>query len=237
MTPEALFAARLTADPGRPLVTFYDERTGERAELSAASLANWVTKTYFLLTDEVGVDVGDLAVVRLPMHYMRLVVLFGAWFAGMTLASEAGPGVRAAFAHRPADLDALRASDEVFALALRPWGQGYPADPPDGSMDFVTAVRPQPDKFAQVRPMAGADVAAALGVSRAELGEAAANRAAELGLGSGGRLLLRDDHIPPDDLPTWLAPFTVAGSLVLVTGGDNTAIDRLSTVERVTAIA
>ena len=237
MTPEALFAARLSVDPGRPLVTFYDERTGERAELSAASLANWVTKAYFLLTDEVGVDVGDLAVVRLPMHYMRLVVLFGAWFAGMTLASEARPGVRAAFAHRPADLDALRASDEVFALALRPWGQGYPADPPDGSMDFVTAVRPQPDKFAQVRAMAGADVAAAPGVSRAELGEAAANRAAELGLGSGGRLLLRDDHIAPDDLPTWLAPFAVAGSLVLVIGGDKTAIDRLSTVERVTAIA
>ncbi|HEX2307897.1 MAG TPA: TIGR03089 family protein [Jatrophihabitantaceae bacterium] len=237
MTPEALFAARLAADPGRPLVTFYDERTGERAELSAASMANWVTKTYFLLTDEVGVNVGDLAAVRLPMHYLRLVVLVGAWFAGMTLATAAGPDVRAAFAHREADLHDLRQSDEVFALALRPWGQGYPADPPDGSTDFVAAVRPQPDKFAQVRPVADADVAATPGVTRAQLGELAASRAAELGLAPGGRLLLRDDGTATDDLPTWLAPLAVEGSLILVAGADDATIERLSSVERVTTIA
>jgi uncharacterized protein (TIGR03089 family) len=237
MTPEALFAARLAADPGRPLVTFYDERTAERAELSAASTANWVAKTYFLLTDEVGVEAGDLAVVRLPMHYLRLVVLLGAWFAGMTLATEAGPGVRAAFAHRETDLIDLGQSDEVFAVALQPWGQGYPADPPDGSTDFVAAVRPQPDRFAQVRALADADVAATSDVTRAQLGELAAGRAAGLGLGPGGRLLLRDDRMAPGDLPTWLAPLTVGGSLVLVAGADDAAVERLSTVERVTAIA
>ena len=237
MTPEALFAARLAADPGRPLVTFYDERTQERAELSAASLANWVSKTYFLLTDEVGVDVGDLAVVRLPMHYLRLVVLFGAWFAGMTVTTEAGPDMRVAFAHREADVRNLQPSDAIYALALRPWGQGYPASPPDGSTDFVAAVRPQPDRFAQVRPMAGPDVAAVGPVSRTQLGAAAARRAAELGLEPGGRLLLRDDRTDPDDLPTWLAAFTVEGSVVLVAGADDAAVERLSTVERVTAIA
>jgi uncharacterized protein (TIGR03089 family) len=237
MTPEALFAARLAADPGRPLVTFYDERTGERAELSAASMANWVTKTYFLLIDEVGVDVGERAVVRLPMHYLHVVVLFGAWFAGMTLTTEAGPDVRVAFAHRETDLGDLRQSNEVFALALRPWGQGYPAEPPNGSTDFVTAVRPQPDKFVQVRPVANADVAASPGVTRAQLGELAASRAAELGIGPGGRLLLRDDRAATDDLPTWLAPLTVVGSLVLVAGADDATVDRLSSVERVTAIA
>jgi len=237
MTPEALFAARLAADPGRPLVTFYDERTGERAELSAVSAATWVAKTYFLLTDEVGVEAGDLAVVRLPMHYLHLVVLLGAWFAGMTLATNAGPGVRAAFAHRETDLNDLRESEAVFALALQPWGQGYPADPPDGSTDFVAAVRPQPDAFAQVRPLADAAVAAASGVTRAQLGERAAGRAAELGLGSGGRLLLRDDRTAPGDLPTWLAPLAVGGSLVLVAGAADAAVERLSAVERVTAIA
>jgi uncharacterized protein (TIGR03089 family) len=237
MTPEGLFAARLAADPGRPLVTFYDQRTGERAELSAASMANWVTKTYFLLTDEVGVDPGDLAVVRLPMHYLHFVVLFGVWFAGMTLAAEASPDVRIAFAHRETDLYDLDQSDQVFALALRPWGQGYLAGPPDGTTDFVAAVRPQPDKFAQIRPVAGADVVATPGVPRARLGELAAERAAELGLEPGGRLLLRDDYTATDDLPTWLAPLTVTGSLVLVAGADTAAVERLSTVERVTAIA
>jgi uncharacterized protein (TIGR03089 family) len=237
MTPEALFAARLAAGPGRPLVTFYDERTGERAELSAASTANWVAKTYFLLTDEVSVDVGDVALVRLPMHYLRLVVLFGAWFAGMTIATEPRAGVRATFAHFDADVHDLRTSDNVFALALRAWGQGYPSGAPEGSTDFVAAVRPQPDRFAQVRVMAGPDVPAVAGMSRAQLGEAAADTAAQLGLGPGGRLLLRDDRIDPDDLATWLAALTIDGSLVLVAGADDATVERLSAVERVTAIA
>ena len=40
-----LLAELLRADAGRPLVTFYDDATGERVELSVATYANWVAKT------------------------------------------------------------------------------------------------------------------------------------------------------------------------------------------------
>ena len=51
----AALAATLRTDPGRPLVTFYDDATGERVELSVATYANWVAKTAGLVQDELDV--------------------------------------------------------------------------------------------------------------------------------------------------------------------------------------
>ena len=47
-----LLDAALRSDPARPLVTFYDDATGERIELSVTTYANWVAKTASLLQDE-----------------------------------------------------------------------------------------------------------------------------------------------------------------------------------------
>ena len=72
LTPEALFDRLLADDPGRPFVTYYDEASGERAELSRKSLANWVAKTHFLLQDELGLGVGDTALIALPPHWISV---------------------------------------------------------------------------------------------------------------------------------------------------------------------
>ncbi|MFN4091190.1 MAG: TIGR03089 family protein, partial [Alphaproteobacteria bacterium] len=48
----ATLADRLAHDPGQPLITFYDEATGERVELSVTTYANWVAKTASLLVEE-----------------------------------------------------------------------------------------------------------------------------------------------------------------------------------------
>ena len=53
-----VFAAAVATDPTRPLLTWYDDATGERTELSGATLANWVAKTANLLVDEVGAGAG-----------------------------------------------------------------------------------------------------------------------------------------------------------------------------------
>ena len=61
---ETLWSAlqsRARTSPASPLITFYDLATGERMELSAASLDNAVAKTAGLLRDEL--DVEPLAIV------------------------------------------------------------------------------------------------------------------------------------------------------------------------------
>ena len=58
-TFEQVLVSRLRMDPGRPLVTFYDDDTGERTELSVTTYANWVAKTAGVLTDDLGLDTGD----------------------------------------------------------------------------------------------------------------------------------------------------------------------------------
>ena len=89
-SPEALFDRLLRTDPSVPLLTFYDDSTGERAELSAKSLGNWVAKTHFLLLDALGLSVGEQAAVRLPVHWLAAPILLGCWFAGLGGAQLAG---------------------------------------------------------------------------------------------------------------------------------------------------
>lgn len=221
-SPESLFAERLAADRARPLVTFYDERTGERAELSAASLANWVAKTYYLLTEDLLVEPGELALVDLPMHWMRYVVLLGSWYAGLTVTEDHGATARVAFTHTGVELP----GEDVFSLALAPWGQGYPGPPPAGTADFVAEVRPQPDAFASIRAI-GLEQDATPGIRREQLA-AGASAAAPAG---GARLLLRDDR--QADLAAWLAPLVGTGSIVLVAGATDPAVERIAAAERV----
>src|SRR6266536_5713875 len=80
-----VFDAAVRADPTRPLLTFYDDATGERTELSGATLANWVAKTANLLVDGCGLGPGDRAAVLLPPHWQTAAVLLGCWSAGLVV--------------------------------------------------------------------------------------------------------------------------------------------------------
>lgn len=229
-SPEALFDARLKDDPGSPLVTFYDDATGERAELSAKSLGNWVAKTYSLLTDGLGLGPGDTAQLRLPVHWLAVPVLFGCWYAGLEVVTGRPSSV--AFADATS-LGSLAAADETYAISRRPMAQ--PDTPPAGAEDYTAAVRPMPDAWAGVRPLAGPADPALDGLSRAELAEAAGRRAAELGLAPGGRLLwTRPWQEPADWLAALLAPLAAGGSTVLVSSPDAATLDRRASAERIT---
>ena len=62
---DAIFAA--VADHSRPLLTYYDDATDERTELSAATLGNWAAKTANYLRDEIGVAEGDVLGAATPV--------------------------------------------------------------------------------------------------------------------------------------------------------------------------
>src|SRR5205823_5967438 len=69
-------------DGARPLVTWYDDEAGERAELSVATTANWAAKIANYLVDEHDLQPGDDGIVSPSLHWTTAVVLLGAWTAG-----------------------------------------------------------------------------------------------------------------------------------------------------------
>ena len=73
---------------GQPLLTAYDDTTGERTELSVTTYANWVSKTANLFTDELGLDAGDTVLIDLPPHWLVPVFLGAAWTAGLAVTRE-----------------------------------------------------------------------------------------------------------------------------------------------------
>jgi len=83
-----ILARLLAADPARPLVTFYDDTTGERTELSVKTWATWVAKVSSLLADELEVEHGDRLLVELPAHWLGTVVLGAAWGCGIEVVWE-----------------------------------------------------------------------------------------------------------------------------------------------------
>src|SRR3954470_12716319 len=112
-----LLAARLQGDPGQPLITAYDDATGERTELSVTTYANWVSKTANLFTDELEPDAGSTVLLDLPAHWLVPVFLGAAWSAALAVTTD--PAV----AHDlvvcgPESLSSYDGEDPVVACAL-----------------------------------------------------------------------------------------------------------------------
>jgi hypothetical protein len=84
-TPAELLQAEQRRDGARPLVTWYDDATGERIELSVTTAANWSAKTANLLADEHGLGPGDTVALTPTSHWLCVVVLLGAWTAGVAV--------------------------------------------------------------------------------------------------------------------------------------------------------
>ena len=208
-TPERQFAELLAAEPARPFVTYYDEATGERSELSAKSLANWVVKTHHLLTGELGLGVGDRALVALPAHWISVPVLLGCLTAGLAI-TDAGEADIAFVA--PDTLSAAGSAPDVFAIAPASAAVGFGSEPPAPALDYVTSVRPQEDKWPSVQLAATPDDPCLPGLTR---GEVAARAAAALT--PGARVLTMRPWRSADDwLEAVFAPVAVRGSLVIV---------------------
>ena len=89
----ALLDPLIRNDPMGPRITYYDDATGERIEVSAVTLVNWAAKTANLLRDELGAGPGSRVAVLLPAHWQTAAVLFGTAFvqAGMVWALATDP--------------------------------------------------------------------------------------------------------------------------------------------------
>jgi uncharacterized protein (TIGR03089 family) len=203
-TVAQLLAAAVTRDPARPLLTWYDDATGERTELSGATLANWVAKTANLLVDGTGFAPGDRAAVLLPPHWQTAAVLLGCWAAGGSVTGGPPEPVEVLFA-APARIEDAVAwhAGERYATALAPLAAPLRAVPA-GFTDYVVDVRAHGDQFT---PYSGG------GPQDADLCVRAARRAAEAGIGSDDRVLV-DTARHPDPVDWLLAPLAAGATVV-----------------------
>ncbi len=219
--PGALLASARGRDPAGPLLTFYDDRTGERTELSATTTVNWVAKTANLLRDDLGVVAGDAVTVLLPAHWQTAVVLLALWSIGGVPTSVPGDGL--VVADDPHLAAALRSGAcEVLGLSLRPMNARL-ADPPAGVMDYAAEVLAAGDVLTGAQPS---------GQDDARQGYA---RAAQLGLVAGDRLLVSDAAGPADAADWLLAPLAAGASVVLCRNADPAKLPARAEQERVTA--
>lgn len=231
---EAL-AHQLRSDPGRPLVTYYDDTTGERVELSVTTYANWVAKASGLLADEHGLERGQRLCVDLPAHWLGPVFLGAAWTVGLALvgpddqpdAVVCGPGTLERWAPRAADLP-------VLACALLPLGVRF-ADPvPAGVHDVGVEIWSQPDAFGPWDPPGPDDPATAGVYGDLTQGEMWAAAAAGRVLPGGGRLLTTANPASPPAIATATEPLVTGGSLVLAVGSGPERLQAIFTAERAT---
>ncbi|GAA1202704.1 TIGR03089 family protein [Streptomyces hebeiensis] len=240
-TPADLLRSALTADPARPLITFYDDATGERVELSVATFANWVAKTANLLQGDLSAEPGDRLALLLPAHWQSAVWLLACSSVGVAVDIGGDPAAADLVVSGPDTLEAARACrGERVALALRPLGGRFP-EAPVGFADYAMEVPGQGDRFAPYAPVDPDEPALSVGgteLTAAQLVDRARGDAAERGLTPGSRLLSGLSYRSWEGLSAGLfAPLAAGGSVVLCRNLEKLAPEALEqrvTDERVT---
>jgi uncharacterized protein (TIGR03089 family) len=228
----AVLDPMLRADPVGPRITYYDDATGERIELSAVTLANWAAKTGNLLRDELGAGPASRVAVLLPAHWQTAAVLFGVWWIGAEVVlCGAEADIALCTGPRLDEADATGAG-EVAVLSLDPFGRPA-ADLPVGVTDYATAVRVHGDQIVAER-IPGPALA---GRSVDEVLAACQKSSTARGLTAGDRVLSTASWDGPDDvIEGLLAVLAVGGSLVQVANPDPAALPRRIETEKVTRV-
>ncbi|MCZ2859551.1 TIGR03089 family protein [Blastococcus sp. VKM Ac-2987] len=243
--PADLLAQALRRSPATPLLTWYDDASGERVELSATTLANWVAKTANLLQEEFDVGPGSSVALALPVHWQTAAVLLGVWSCGAAVLDTAaeddgrldGADVVLAAQDRLGAIEE-QGVEELLGLSLHPLGMGMTgyAGP---ARDFALEVRAHGDVFAAWAPPRADGPGLVLGGLELSLGglvDAAVELAGRLGIVEGDRLLV-DARVAAEAGPVaWLlAPLAAGASVVLVGSVDVSGLAQRAASERVTA--
>jgi uncharacterized protein (TIGR03089 family) len=208
-TPADLLDGALRADPARALLTYYDDATGERTELSVATFANWVAKTANLCRDGLGLDVGATVAIDLPLHWQAAVWWQACWTSGFVatpapvawreeerqVGGQAYDVAVVAVDGVPAGRQppATRTAGEVVGLGLGPMGLPVHgrATPPEVTLDYDREVHGHADRFERSR-IEGSTPALALGavtMTAEQLADATDVAVRRWGLTSADRVL------------------------------------------------
>lgn len=234
MTDDTLTAALFTRidDWARPLLTYYHDHSGERTELSGATLGNWAAKTANYLVVELGVAPGDDVAVDLPEHWQTAAILLGAWWTGAHVHVTTGSDAPRVVFTSAAGIDDHPDADELVVASLDPFALGV-ADLPPGVTDYASAVRVHGDQYSPSRYSGPA----LDGATATQLLDAASTQAVSDGVQPHSRVLsTREWHTGTGIISNLVAPMSVGASLVWVSPTPDTDLASRAASERADVI-
>jgi uncharacterized protein (TIGR03089 family) len=204
----------LGSDPGRPRVTFYEDTPGptrgERIELSAKVLANWVSKAANALQEEWDLAPGSRVRLALPPHWRSLYWALAVWSVGATVVLDDGDA-DLVVTDDPASAAPAPAPSVLVTLAMLARGAGVPVSA--GVMDEAKELATYADQFSPWEEPATRDLALTGAGADAAYGDVVPER----GWPKGVRVHTTAEGLA-DVLATALAAWSVDGSLVLSRG-------------------
>ncbi|GGU18380.1 hypothetical protein GCM10007979_16450 [Nocardioides albus] len=209
-------------------MTFYDEASGERQELSTTTYANWVAKASGLLVDEHGLERGDSIRVDLPAHWLATVFLGAAWNTGLVVTDAGSPDAVVCGPETLSSWADDAGKRPTLACSLLPFGVRF-ADPlPQGVHDVGIEVWGQPDAFTPWDPPAPDDAATSW--------EGVETTHANLFGGDGRDLRLLSTVAPasPGGAALLAGVLVGGGSLVLVANATEERLAAIASSERAT---
>ena len=216
MTLDRLLAG--LPDPARPFLTYYDDSTGERVELSGVTTANWVAKTSNFLVDDLEAEPGTRVRLGLPSHWLRFVWMLTCWSVGAAVV-EADADIGLSGPELMAD-EPIR-----VAASLRPLGARF-AESPAGFLDIGAEVPAQGDVFVPIDPPSSGTLAVDIDGRRATHAELVSSTTP-----SDDRLLVVPGTLRRD-VDLLVAAGLGGGSLVVVANASKEKIGRLAEQER-----
>lgn len=239
----ALLARLVAEDGSRPLVTFYDDATGERTELSVTTYANWVTKTANLLVEEYLLEEGDTVLVDLPTHWLTAVFLGAVWQAGLAFTTD--PRESAHLVATAADGASWESTPEcavppryadrdvhVLATGLGPFAAALAEPLPDGVDDFGRLWPGQPDAW-----LGGTPVPSSVACRHPEGTHTQADVLARSADAEWpGDRLLTDVPVTDSCGSVFCSALARGGSVVLVNAADPDSWDQRAQVEHATGV-
>jgi uncharacterized protein (TIGR03089 family) len=250
MTSLDTFAGASVAGATRPVLTYYDDATGERTDLTADALAGWAGRVARLLREGCRLEPGDRVAVLLPPHWQTAAVLLGAWSANVAvsfrLAATAGLAATGPNEDEPFDavfvvrhriddwLDHVPEARHRFVLGLAPGGARL-ADVPDGYRDLIAELEAYDGTLPGYATLRASDAASVDGTTYREWGGVAQAVAEQQDLRPGDRVLM--DAAAHEHGVFWLlAPLAAGASVVLCANLDRARLDERVAAERVTRV-
>lgn len=205
---------------------------GERVELSAKVLANWVAKAANLLQDEFEVGPGVAVALDLPAHWRTLYWAWATWSVGgcVSIGPAHDPHAGVLVTSRWDAGPAGESAPPLIVVTLPALARRSPAPLPEGALDEAADLASWPDTCTPWEEPADDDPALWHRGERTAYGQLVRDH-------PGGRVHLVDPP-PLDLLRASVDVWAARGSLVLTRGRpDGATLAAREAAERVTATA